>query len=127
MDIDRLKLLASKVEEDCRLGAQILAKALASEARDRGEFFPAHDVSKAMCGSLDAAKALHEALLPGWTVSGIWQVREQTNGQKPTGEWNALLFGVFPERYLHAEGICKIAARAWLLAILRALIAENSQ
>ena len=39
---------------------------VASAARDKGQFFPAHDVLKAYRGSLDAAKAVKDALLPEW-------------------------------------------------------------
>lgn len=63
-------------------------------------------------GSLDAAKALHEAVLPGW----IWWA----------GNGGASV--ISPDDFLdHTSdpytGHDDIAARAWLLAIIHALIA----
>lgn len=61
-------------------------------------------------GSLDAAKALHEAVLPGWeydidSVSGVC---------------------VYPDDLDGAQiGIASDPARAWLLAILEALIDKD--
>ena len=62
-------------------------------------------------GSLDAALRLHEALLPGWG-------------------WGANCFGAYvcedhhpaeePERAFYADN-STLPARAWLLAVLRAL------
>jgi hypothetical protein len=67
-------------------------------------------------GSLDAAKALHEALLPGWEA----MTRMMMNG----GE--AIVFEV-DESGAHKIGkhwVCETKssspARAWLLAVLRA-------
>ncbi len=66
---------------------------------------------KAFSGSLDAAKALHEALLPGWSCA------MNTNG-------SAQVIGPMWKRY-HGESEGN-PARAWLLAILRALAAEGA-
>jgi hypothetical protein len=65
-------------------------------------------------GSLDAAKALHEAVLPGWG-------------------WNAGVYGArvwpYPDEMARKPGVIQVEdreispARAWLLAILSALIA----
>ena len=69
-------------------------------------------IAKAFDGSLDAAKALHDALLPGWR----WLVE---------GEGNA---SVYPpdENLLNAIDVngAPNPARAWLLAILKAKLAE---
>ena len=77
-------------------------------------FFPdwmgvrnAQSMTEAYLGSLDAAKALHEALLPGWG----WDVASSDAA------------AVFKGNALH--GPAELAssttpARAWLLAILRA-------
>jgi hypothetical protein len=67
-------------------------------------------------GSLDAAKALHEAVLPGW-----WWVR-------PDGAEFGTIRVVGPDNgdcYPSAVGKDLDPARAWLLAILRALIAQE--
>jgi len=70
-------------------------------------------------GSLDAAKALHEAVLPGWH----WSLHETEGTGNP-------LAAVEPPKY-HLEpfvgqGIHKNnPARAWLIAILGALIAKE--
>ena len=68
---------------------------------------PAHrmiDVSDAYSGSLDAAKALHDALLPGWG----WTISAD----------GASVYGDDPKVY--DVDNAHIPARAWLLAILKA-------
>lgn len=67
----------------------------------------------AQSGSLDAAKAMHEALLPGWWYSLDWVMASVTNGpDDDDGPWfNAAIEGN--------------PARAWLLAILRAHAAQQ--
>lgn len=61
-------------------------------------------------GSLDAAKALHEAVLPGW----LYSIENEATC-------------VFTDDILNAElGRCDDnPARAWLIAILKALIAQE--
>ena len=75
------------------------------------------DMSKfddAYNGSLDAAKALHEAVLPGWT----WVM-----GPAATHLWRDEDYGdPFCAPY---EGVADNPARAWLLAILEALIEQE--
>jgi len=68
---------------------------------------------KAFNGSLDAAKALHEAVLPGCA----WFIESAYRGDAPTAA-------------IEGHGISVDAsndnpARAWLIAILRALIAAS--
>ena len=80
---------------------------------------------RAYNGSLDAAKALHEAVLgdgyirSGWKYvlwgSGEVSVFDVVSGLKANGEVR--------EKHLHSVS----PARAWLLAILEALIAEASE
>lgn len=67
----------------------------------------------AYCGSLDAAKALHDAVLPDWR----WEVGTNNLHMGPIGSvWNG-------RRTFTA---CASApARALLIAILKALIAEE--
>lgn len=83
-------------------------------AHDKGDWFPAHDIEKAFSGSLDAAKRLHDALLPGWTVDNM--------GQR-AGGWLVQLgrFEGKTPRPAPEAMIRDNPARAWLLAILRAM------
>lgn len=60
-------------------------------------------------GSLDAALRLHEALLPGWG----WVL------DMMDGETAAHVYSPFGAKHFGADST--IPARAWLLAILRAL------
>jgi hypothetical protein len=75
------------------------------------ECFP-HDPQAAMSayrGSLDAAKALHEATLPGWG----WAI-----------DWDGGVFVSDDDITRHAHS--PHPARAWLLAIIEALIAQEA-
>jgi hypothetical protein len=69
-------------------------------------------------GSLDAAKALHEVLLPGWAPSVGQNVHH--------GYWFAHVMrsenGAVSHDY---SAQSDNPARAWLLAIIRALIAQE--
>lgn len=70
-------------------------------------------------GSLDAAKALHEALLPGWTT---------VLGQNAHhGDWSAIVRLTEDGEIAHEYygGADDLPARAWLLAILRAYAAQQ--
>lgn len=72
-------------------------------------------VWKAWSGSLDAAKVLHEAALPGWT----WEI-----GPCGADLWPLEKYGDAP--HASASIAPKInPARAWLLAILKVLIAQE--
>lgn len=68
-----------------------------------------HSTWLAFGGSLDAALALHEAMLTGWHVDRLMQCAD--------GSWDILIAetggGWFP-------ALSTTPARAWLLAILRA-------
>ena len=75
---------------------------------------------RAFEGSLDAAKALHEAVLPGWTLNSLHELRHPDNGMPPTGQWACLLFRYSPA-VEHVQTKSETPARAWLLSILRAL------
>jgi hypothetical protein len=65
-------------------------------------------VYEPFAGSLDAAKALHEAVLPEWAAA------INTNGV-------AQVIGPRPDWSRHTGTATNQPARAWLLAILRAL------
>jgi hypothetical protein len=78
---------------------------------------PASFAWSAYNGSLDAAKALHEAVLPGWG----WLI----NGYRGYASvWIPEDDSPFPDGF---QGIHPSPARAWLLAILSALIAQEEQ
>ena len=75
-------------------------------------------------GSLDAAKALHEAVLPGWR----W--RKASLPHKPLCvEVISPVLSILPEEdwagFETHEGDYNDPARAWLVAILKALIAQE--
>ena len=82
-------------------------------------------VLPAFGGSVDAALALLAAVLPRWSVNQLWQLRDHTNGMKPTGQWECLLFAALEDRFSHASAKAETPARALLLATLNALIAES--
>ena len=80
---------------------------------------------RAYNGSLDAAKSLHDALLPGWAIERMsWW---------PGGHWTFHLWGTGdPDHngdrwHTHTDGRVEASdtdpARAWLLAIIRAVMA----
>ena len=70
---------------------------------------------EAFSGSLDAAKALHEAVLPGWE----WRLRDNR-----AWVWTGVL--VYGGEEVETAEFCGLPARAWLLAILDALIAKEA-
>ena len=98
--------------DEARVSTRI--RAMSSLYRDAGEYFPGYDMQKVYHGSLDAALALHNAVLPGFEVSYL--------GQEDIG-WTVSLARLGPQ----ARGEVShqtTPARAWLCAILQALIAE---
>jgi len=85
-----------------------------------------NNVMGAYNGSLDAAKALHEAVLPQMRVGPIQQFE---SGRR----WYVRLYCPMGEDwpkwtlYPSVEAASDTLARAWLLAILEALIAQEPQ
>lgn len=69
--------------------------------------------------SLDAAKALHEALLPGWGWTA-W-----TGGKGDFAAAISIATRGKPRRRASAKSDC--AAHAWLIAILKAIIAQEEK
>ena len=67
---------------------------------------------RAYNGSLDAAKALHEALLPGWDLL----ITTYEDGLFEVSVSEPLVVKTY-------DGLSEIIARAWLLAIIRAVMA----
>ena len=73
----------------------------------------AEDAKNAYNGSLDAAKALHEAVLPEWDHGHDGSIAWVKQKDKCTS-------------YRH-DAQNGFTARAWLIAIIKALIAEETQ
>jgi len=85
-------------------------------AAEFGDNQTAMDAVDAFDGSIDAAKALHDALLPDWVVKQLGQVCIDGSGG-----WSVwLVAGDYLESCEQAEAKASTPARAWLLAILRA-------
>lgn len=78
---------------------------------------------EAYLGSLDAALRLHEALLPGWIVSHMSQLWEVDLGGEYTGGTKDWLVNLtrMSDGADQDSAISATPARAWLLAVLRAL------
>ena len=73
--------------------------------------------------SLDACRALHERVLPGWT----WQLAQTSNPQRPA--WAQVLKPSQREHGLKWERHsvkARTAAAAWLIAILKAVEAKGN-
>ena len=70
-------------------------------------------------GSLDAAKALHEAVLPGWFIRSLVQRGEEI--------WKVVIWPDFSIVGIEdmKAGTSSNPARAWLIVILEALIAQE--
>ena len=113
--------------------AELIAKVEAGTipASDFDAFVPVfnvtttgNDAHMAYRGSLDAALALHQAVLPGWALerltmwpsfngecgASLWGTHEEKDG----GRWHSFVDG-------RTEAKADNPARAWLLAILKAL------
>lgn len=79
------------------------------------------NAEKAHNGSLDAAKALHDAVLPGWVI------HDMGNNSRSMG-WTVVIASKAGDYASSHEGQdCRQEnpARAWLLSILSALISET--
>ena len=84
------------------------------------DLFSAHNVVQVMLNnSMDAAKKLHEAVLPGWTVNNSHKVRQTDNGKPHNLQWECMIVRYSPtiER-VSAQSYSP--ASAWLLCILKA-------
>lgn len=83
-----------------------------------------HDRSafRAFGGSLDAAKALHEALLPNWSV-GLDMTPCDDGWETSVNLWDWML-AIEPRDVVILDDEATTPACAWLLAILDALIAK---
>lgn len=110
MKVEALKELAAKVEAGQEHETFIWKFAAERELFDRPTCLR---LESAYGGSLDAAKALHDAVLPGWEY-----------GYDGTIAWVKLPGLRSSFRHDNRNGY---TSRAWLLAILKALIAEKDQ
>ena len=118
--LEALQALAEKVE------------AGADTEHDHAAAFPSesayghctwHDSHKAAGGSLDAAKALHEAVLPEWVLGEFMWWRDCCRVALMEIDHNGRHGGRYARGTAGAENADP--ARAWLLAILKALIAQE--
>ncbi len=118
MSIEALKELAAKVE-----AGQFISRFNGPEHRvwpgmEDMNSMKRHHLRYSYHGSLDAAKALHDAVLPGW--HGVVETDGEVNladvPRSPSGTYSAGEIITVQE---------KDPARAWLLAILKALIAQG--
>jgi hypothetical protein len=88
------------------------------------------NVHSAFHGSLDAAKALHEAVLPGWPVRLTDLTPDWCGGHGWCASLNYLhmewqeTFTAYPPSHFAHSAYNANPARAWLIAILKALIAN---
>ena len=85
--------------------------------------FVASRIGLAYEGSLDSAKALHESVLPLWDNPRIsWP-----EDVDPFCEVQITLNGKDVLNFVVERGVNMNPARAWLIAILKALIEEDEQ
>lgn len=106
MKLEALKELAAKVEVGSTSWSGACVKA-AFDGHYQSLFY------ESFHGSLDAAKALHDAVLPGWVYGLNFDACDEKYAFVSDGDFET------DEQY------CETHARAWLLAILRALIAQE--
>jgi hypothetical protein len=118
MEIIFAKIHMTKLEALTELAAKVEAGEWSSRrqlATDAGFDLEAIiDAVRAYHGSLDAANALHEAVLPGWHWSMESEDKICAVYKNPMNDDGHAHLGKSP-----------IPARAWLLAIIRALIAQE--
>ena len=112
--IDALRALKAAVAAG-KAKRQMFAEAFP----ERGLTSPYWNAAMAYDGSLDAAKALHDAGLPGcWMrMSGPWP-----EDVGCAGIWTAKIYRKTGPGYV---GKAASPARAWLITILAALIAQE--
>ena len=111
------KLAALQRLHDAVVEGTAKRQTFAEAFTERGIASPYWNASSAYDGSLDAAKALHEALLPGWE----WRVVERR-----AWVWS------YPSTLQGGDEIedddgAGLPARAWLLAVIKALMAQEGE
>lgn len=114
--IDALKALLEKVKAGDDAGFRAANRAVFSTpCQDVAMQLREEHCRHAYKGSLDAAKALHEALLPAPLFQ--WHLSNEVNFDGFVGS----IFGCKQDRYI-ATSHNADPARAWLIATLKALI-----
>jgi hypothetical protein len=118
MTIDKLIEAVEAGDDDA---VNTITFGMSSAAKNKGKCLPAHEMLLAYFhGSLDAAKDVHDALLPG--------VRVEIFGPD-TDNWGVHWGVTLPGRASPRTTIDTVfgpdLARAWLLAILKAKQAEG--
>lgn len=110
-DMERLIAAVEATGDDAEVLMIDVAYAIV-EAREEADEIGA-DMLRAYNGSLDAALRLHEALLPGWDycIDYVQRVKPLVYVQDDGGPTH--------------DGEADTPARAWLLAILRAMQAST--
>ena len=110
---EALRVLAEKVEA----GEGLLATDVSGVWRDAYQSGRYDRVTSAHGGSLDAAKALHEAVLPGWTAAVVQNMHHNfwLVHVSKLNEYGAAID--------YSASDDDNPARSWLLAIIRAKIA----
>lgn len=118
--------------------AELIAKVKAGDdkgfrAANRAVFStPCQDVNLQLCeencrhaykGSLDAALLLHKAVIPGWTMDQMNQWHK--DGASRGWAVHLLRHKPLPKKRKQGFGFDETPARAWLLAILKALHAQE--
>lgn len=107
---DALEVLLAKVEAGEAKPHEVF-NAFDTPCQDFALQQRAEDAKRAYTGSLDAAKALHEAVLPGWEY-----------GYDGSIAW--VKMPGLRTSYRH-DAMNGHTARAWLIAIIKALIAQE--
>ena len=121
---DDLMALRGAVRDGTLIPESLIVAKEISHAADR--CFGPHDewshFISSYEGSLDATKALHDAVLP--------RVNQYTIDEGPSGCGCSIVIwpnGLSGDLELEFEGYDDHPARAWLLAILEALIAQEAE
>ena len=113
---------------DRKQALEALRDKVKAGADDLPAYYAAHAFPNGYChainafhGSLDAAKALHDAVLGGGYP---WSIGEEAGRlQGEASNWCVGIFSNKDDRSI-AWQVNKDPARAWLIAILEALISE---
>lgn len=127
MDIDALRRLRAKVANGTARTARNTSDFTSAfpERHEHWDQDPVAHAAGAYFGSLDAAMALHEAMLPGWTCA-IDMMPCEGGWETAVNLWNGRMAPHSREVVILADE-ADTPARAWLLAILDALIAEAAE
>lgn len=114
-----IRALIEAVERGDEVASDAINRDLHRNARDTGDLWLGYDVQKAAFrNDMNAALALHEALLPGWRLHHLGENSATSSG------WFCYIFCDYSSGFAKAHDQPS-ASRAWLLAILRAVEAEG--